>query len=77
MTKSIYSDILNPGNIYKDRDTKEKRQKFSIPFYKEQEKANVNLPEELLANAVKSLKESINTELTIENMVDKCIFSIY
>ena len=77
MTKSIYSDILNPGNIYKDRDTKEKRQKFSIPFYKEQEKANVNLPEELLANAVKSLKESINTGLTIENMVDKCIFSIY
>lgn len=77
MTKSIYSDILNPGNIYKDRDTKEKRQKFSIPFYKEQEKANVNLPEELLVDAVKSLKESINTELTIENMVDKCIFSIY
>ena len=77
MTKSIYEDWFSYGDIYKDRPTKEKRQKFSIPFYKEQEVANVNLPDNLLKAALESLKTSIKAELTVENMVEKCIFSIY
>lgn len=77
LTKSIYEDWFSYGDIYKDRPTPEKRKKFSVPFYKEQEKANVNLPDDLLKNAVESLKASINAELTEENMLQKCIFSIY
>lgn len=77
MTKSIYKDIFFPGDIYKDRAYVSDRKKFSIPFYEAQEAANVNLSSELLKEAVQSLKNSINAELTVEKMVDKCIFSIY
>lgn len=77
MTKSIYKDIFFPGDIFKDRAYVSDRRKFSIPFYEAQEAANVNLSSELLEKAVRSLKNSINAELTMENMVDKCIFSIY
>lgn len=77
MTKSIYEDFFTYGDIYKDRTTIEKRKKFSVPFYKEQEVANVNLTDNILQNAVASLKASINAELTVENMVQKCIFCIY
>lgn len=77
MTKSIYKDIFFPGDIFKDRAYVSDRKKFSIPFYEAQEAANVNLSSELLKEAVQSLKNSINAELTVEKMVDKCIFSIY
>ena len=39
--------------------------------------ANVNLSKELLEKSVQSLKDSINAELTVEKMVEKCIFCIY
>lgn len=77
MTKSIYKDIFFPGDIFKDRAYVSDRKKFSIPFYEAQEAANVNLSSELLKEAVQSLKNSINAELTVEKMVDKCIFCIY
>lgn len=77
MTKSIYKDIFFPGDIFKDRAYRSDRKKFSIPFYEAQEAANVNLSKELLEKAVQSLKDSINAELTVEKMVDKCIFCIY
>lgn len=77
MTKSIYKDIFFPGDIFKDRAYVSDRKKFSIPFYEAQEAANVNLSSELLEKAVQCLKNSINAELTVEKMVDKCIFSIY
>ena len=77
MTKSIFEDWFNYGDIYKDRTSVEKRRKFTVPFYKEQEAVNVNLPDELMQKAVKSLKDSIYAELTVENMARKCIFSIY
>lgn len=76
-TKSIYKDIFFPGDIFKDRVYESDRKKFSIPFYEAQELANVNLPGELLGKAVQDLKDSINAELTVEKMVEKCIFSIY
>lgn len=76
-TKSIYKDIFFPGDIYKDRASVSERQRFSIPFYEAQEVANVNLPGELLKKAIQDLKDSINAELTVEKMVEKCIFSIY
>lgn len=76
-TKSIYKDIFFPGDIYKDRASVSERQRFSIPFYEAQEVANVNLPVELLKKAIQDLKDSINAELTVEKMVEKCIFSIY
>lgn len=76
-TKSIYKDIFFPGDIFKDRAYVSDRKKFSIPFYKAQEAVNVNLSRELLEKAVQSLKDSINEELTVEKMVDKCIFCIY
>lgn len=76
-TKSIYKDIFFPGDIFKDRAYVSDRKKFSIPFYEAQEAVNVNLSRELLEKAVQSLKNSINAELTVEKMVDKCIFCIY
>ena len=77
MTKSIYKDIFFPGDIFKDRAYISDRKKFSIPFYEAQEAANVNLSKELLEKSVQSLKDSINAELTVEKMVEKCIFCIY
>lgn len=77
MTKDIYSDIFFSGDIYKDRTPVNERRRFSIPFYKEQEDANVGLPPKLLGEAVQSLKDSILEELTVEKMVEKCIFCIY
>lgn len=77
MTKDIYSDIFFSGDIYKDRTPVNERRRFSIPFYKEQEDANVDLPPKLLGEAVQSLKDSILEELTVEKMVEKCIFCIY
>lgn len=77
LTKDIYRDIFFSGNIYNDRASVSERQRFSIPFYEAQEVANVNLPGELLGKAVQDLKDSINAELTVEKMVEKCIFSIY
>ena len=77
MTKSIYEDIFSYGNVFKHRSSIEDRQKFSIPFYKIQKEATVTLPKEILEEAVDSLKKSINAELTVENMLKKCIFSIY
>lgn len=77
MTKSIYEDIFNYGNVFKHRSSIEDRQKFSIPFYKIQKEATVTLPKEILEEAVDSLKKSINAELTVENMLKKCTFSIY
>jgi hypothetical protein len=77
MTRSIYEDFFNYGDIYKDRITHEARQKFIGPFYKIQEEANVTLPENVLKIAVKSLKTSINNELNIDKLIQKCIFSIY
>lgn len=74
MTKDIYSDIFFSGDIYKDRTPVNERRRFSIPFYKEQEDANVNLPPKLLGEAVQSLKDSIQKELTVEKMIKKCIF---
>lgn len=74
MTKDIYSDIFFSGDIYKDRTPVNERRRFSIPFYKEQEDANVNLPPKLLGVAVQSLKDSIQKELTVEKMIKKCIF---
>ena len=77
MTKSIYADWLNDGDLFKDRTSEQARQKFTIPFYNMQENANVTLPDEVLKEAVNSLKTSINAELTVEKMLKKCIFSIY
>lgn len=77
MTKIIFADWFNKGDIYKDRDLKQIRQKFTMVFYEAQEKANVNLPQNILNEAVTSLKESIYAELNVENMLKKCIFSIY
>lgn len=74
MTQTIYSDIIFSGNIYKDRTSVSERQRFSIPFYEEQEVVNVNLSPELLGEAVQSLKDSILKELTVEKMVKKCAF---
>lgn len=77
MTRSIYEDWFTYGDIYKDRRSKDERKKFSVPFYKEQEKVNINLPDEVLAEAVKSLKESINDGLDIDDLLRKSLFSIY
>ena len=77
MTKSIYEDIFNYGDVFKNRITLEDRRKFSIPFYELQKEANVTLPNKVVEEAVDSLKKSINAELTVENMLKKCIFSIY
>lgn len=74
MTQTIYSDIIFSGNIYKDRTSVSERQRFSIPFYEEQKVANVALPPKLLGEAVQSLKDSIEEELTVEKMVKKCAF---
>lgn len=77
MTKSIYEDFFSYGDIFKDRTSEEKRKKFSEPFYEVQEKANVRLPEDILKDAVESLKQTIKTELNVDNMLKKCVFSIY
>lgn len=74
MTQTIYSDIIFSGNIYKDRTSVSERQRFSIPFYEEQEVVNVNLSPKLLGEAVQSLKDSILKELTVEKIVKKCAF---
>lgn len=74
MTQNIYSDVIFSGNIYKDRTSVSERQKFSIPFYEEQKAVNVNLSPKLLGEAVQSLKDSIQKELTVEKMVKKCAF---
>lgn len=77
LTKKVYEDWFKFGNPFKDRTSIAKRQKFTIPFYNMQENANVTLPDEVLKEAVNSLKTSINAELTVEKMLKKCIFSIY
>ena len=77
MTKKIYEDFFTYGDIYKDRDTKEKRKKFTVPFYQLQEKTNVNLPDEILNVALTSLKSSINKELNVDKLLQKCIFKMH
>lgn len=77
ITRDVYYGFFSgAGDIYNDRDTEEKRKKFSSQFYKLQEEASVGI-DILLPDAIESLKASINAELTEENMLQKCIFSIY
>ena len=77
ITRDVYYGFFTgAGDIYNDRDTEEKRKKFSSQFYKLQEEASVGI-DILLPDAIESLKASINAELTEENMLQKCIFSIY
>lgn len=76
LTKVAYRKFFIDGKIYKDRETDEERKIFSGQFYQIQEGATVKI-DVLLPNAIESLKASINAELTEENMLQKCIFSIY
>ena len=77
LTKSIYADWICEGDIFKERGTVAKRHKFTKEFYEIQKTALVKLPLETMANAVESLKKSINDELTVEKMREKCMFKIY
>ena len=76
LTKVAYRKFFIDGKIYKDRETVEERKIFSGKFYQIQESTTVKI-DVLLPNAIESLKASINAELTEENMLQKCIFSIY
>lgn len=76
LTKVAYRKFFIDGKIYKDRETDEERKIFSGQFYQLQEDATVKI-DVLLPDAIESLKASINAELTEENMLQKCIFSIY
>ena len=76
LTKVAYRKFFIDGKIYKDRETDEERKIFSGQFYQLQEDATVKI-DVLLPDAIESLKPSINAELTEENMLQKCIFSIY
>lgn len=77
LTKKIYADWLNEGDIFKDRNTREKRQKFTEEFYEMQKNAIVTPSKNMMDAAVASLKQSINAELTVEKMLEKCLFTIY
>ena len=77
LTKSIYADWICEGDIFKERGTVARRHRFTKEFYEIQKTALVKLPLETMANAVESLKKSINDELTVEKMRKKCMFKIY
>lgn len=77
LTKKIYADWLNEGDIFKDRNTRDKRQKFTEEFYEMQKNAIVTPSKNMMDAAVASLKQSINAELTVEKMLEKCLFTIY
>lgn len=77
LTHNIYADIIFKGNLYKDRTKTAVRQKFTSEFYEIQESANVILPTDMLQSAVESLKKSIESELTVDKMLQKCLFTIY
>ena len=79
ITASTYSTLMfNNGNIFNDRITLEERKRFSQKFYDQMSASSpITLDDGIYNQALKSLKESINSELNVENMVKRCIFSIY
>lgn len=76
MTREIYRFIF-AGNLYKDRETVEDRQCFSQNFLQMQKLIGVNLLPETLEIGVKSIKDSLEKELCLENLLQKCLFTIY
>lgn len=80
ITRNVYANEflgfrLAEGNIAKDRETKEERQKFTAWFYKEQEEVSVVLTDNDLQNGVNVLKESIIASL--QRVCDLAPFEIY
>ena len=76
LTADIYRKYLISGDIFKERDSNEERQKFTKLFY-EKMKADVTLPDSILSDALTKLKNSINDELDEDVMLLKCIFKMY
>ena len=76
LTADIYRKFLISGDIFKERDSSDERQKFTKSFY-EKMKADITLHNSILSDALIKLKNSITEELDEDVMLQKCIFKMY